>query len=160
MHERYCSRIYNLVLEITGGNTYMAEEVTQVVFLKFWEKTDNLNGAEELRNYLFTIARNTLFNYLKRETLQYIYLNYLQDAPHTDNATQDNLDALFLRTYVSALASEMPPMRRRVFEMSRNECLTNKEISERLDISVSTVEKHIAQALKYIRSELKKRYDI
>ncbi len=160
MHSLYSGRIYNFVLKISHGNTYIAEEITQIVFMKLWERFDTINDGESLKSYLFSIARNTLLNYLKHETVEYIYLNYLKDSPNEDYGTQDAIDSSFLNSYVAKLIDELPPMRQKVFRMSRLQYLTNRQISQQLGISVSTVETHLSLALKFMREELRRRYGI
>lgn len=161
MHAVYCGRIYNFVLKITHGNSYIAEEITQIVFMKLWEKIDQVSDKESLKNYLFVIARNTLLNYAKHEAIEHIYLNYLMAQSRSeDRATEESIDAAFLDGYVAGLVEEMPPMRQRVFRMSRQQCLTNSQIAQELGITVSTVETHLTLAFKYIRQQLKSRYGI
>ncbi|WP_289740595.1 RNA polymerase sigma-70 factor [Muribaculum intestinale] len=160
MHTMYCGRIYNFVLKLTHGNEYMAEEITQIVFMKLWEKFDTVSDSESLRSYMFSIARNTLLNYLKHETIEYIYYNYLRDVSHEDHTTQDAIDSAFLNQYVSTLIDELPPVRQKVFRMSRIQYLTNRQIAQTLGISISTVETHLTLALKFMRQELKRRYGI
>ena len=140
--------------------TLVAEEITQIVFMKLWEKFDTVSDSESLKGYMFSIARNTLLNYLKHETIEYIYYNYLRDVSHEDHTTQDAIDSAFLNQYVSTLIDELPPVRQKVFKMSRIQYLTNRQISQALGISVSTVETHLTLALKFMRQELKRRYGI
>ncbi len=160
LHSAYSARIYNLVLKISHGDTYLAEEITQTVFLRLWEKFDQIDDSRNIKSYMFQIARNTLLNYLKRETIEFIYLNYLKDEQAVDDSTPNNIDSQFLNQYMMQLVEELPFMRRKVFTMSRLQYLTNKQISAELGISVSTVETHLSLALKFIREELRKRYGI
>lgn len=160
IYSSYSSRIYNFVLKISRGNSYVSEEITQIVFLKLWEKFDDIDDEENLKSYLFTIARNTLVNYLKRETLEYIYLNHLKGADPACFTTSDNTDATFLNSYVINLINELPEMRQKVFRMSRMHHLSVRQIADELSISPSTVETHISLALKYLREELRRRYGI
>lgn len=160
LHSAYSARIYNLVLRISHGDTYLAEEITQTVFMRLWEKFDQIDDDRNPKSYLFQIARNTLLNYLKRETIEFIYLNYLKNEPMEDNNAQNTIDSQFLNQYMTQLVEELPYMRRKVFTMSRMRYLTNKQISNELGISVSTVETHLSLALKFMRDELRKRYGI
>lgn len=160
LHSDYSARIYNLVLRISHGDTYLAEEITQTVFLRLWEKFDQIDDNRNPKSYLFQIARNTLLNYLKRETIEFIYLNYLKNEPTEDYNAQNNIDSQFLNQYMMQLVEELPFMRRKVFTMSRLQYLTNKQIASELGISVSTVETHLSLALKFMRDELRKRYGI
>lgn len=160
LHSAYSGRIYNLVMKISHGDSYLAEEITQTVFLRLWEKFDLIDENQNPKSYLFQIARNTLLNHLKHDTIEYIYLNYLKDVPTEDYYTQNSVDSKFLNQYMMQLVEELPFMRRKVFTMSRLQYLSNKQISDELGISVSTVETHLTLALKFMREELKKRYGI
>ncbi len=160
IYAQYSGRIYNFIMKLSHGNDYIAEEITQIVFLKLWERIDSIHDKGTLKNYLISMAYTTLLNYLKHDTTEYIYLNYLKGESTLDYTTQDEIDTTFLNTYLSTLISELPPMRQRVFIMSRMECMPNKQIAQSLGISLSTVETHLSLALKFLRQELKRRYNI
>lgn len=160
VHNNYCGRIYNFVLRITHGDTYMAEEITQIVFLKLWEKFEKLSDEASLKGYLFTIARNTMMNYMKRRMIEYIYLDFIKGESDEDNTTQDIIEATFLNGYVKKLVEELPPVRRQVFKMSRFRFMTNNQIADELGMALRTVETHITLSLKYLRQELYRRYGI
>lgn len=162
VYARYCGRIYNFALRLSHGNSYVAEELTQTVFMKLWERFEQLEGAATLEAYLFQIARNTFINDLKRETLECVYRDYVMG--HHDVASHDHtdgsIDADSIRMCVASLVEQMPPVRRRVFVMSRIEGLPNKHIAMEMGIAESTVETHIALALGFIRRELRLRFGI
>lgn len=162
LYSRYSGRVYNFVMKISRGNSYLAEEITQIVFMKVWEKLDTIDQSRRTTiNYMFETARNTLLNYIKHEAVEYIYLNYLSDTTSdVDDSSQNKIDQSFLNEYVAKLMEEMPPVRRKIFTMSRVLYLSNKEIADELGISVSTVETHIGMALKFMREALKNRYGI
>lgn len=159
----YGGRIYNFALRISHGNAYMAEELTQTVFMKLWERFDTLAEVATLEAYLFQIARNTFINNLKRETLEYIYHDYLQ-SHHTEatdaDAVEDAIDAATVNRCVATLVDEMPPVRREVFRRSRIDGKANKQIAAEMGIAESTVETHLSLALKFIRHELRWRFGI
>lgn len=58
------------------------------------------------------------------------------------------------RSRINNLVDKMPPQRRTVFMMSRNQGLSNREIAESLQISVKTVERHITLALAELRENI------
>lgn len=161
LYAEHSGRIYNFVLKMSHGNAHLAQEVTQITFQRLWENLDTLRIEHSMQSYLFTIARNTLININEREALEYVYLNYiLRTSSDDDNSTEERLNQTFLLDYLNALISEMPPVRQRVFRMSRMEYKSHKEIAAELSVSVNTVETHIALALKYLRQELARRYGI
>ena len=58
------------------------------------------------------------------------------------------------RSRINNLVAKMPPQRRTVFMMSRNQGLSNREIADSLQISVKTVERHITLALAELRENI------
>lgn len=159
----YAGRIYNFVLKITHGNSYLAEEITQIVFVKFWERIEMFNEEQDmmkLKGYLFSIARNTLVNYLKHETLEHIYLTHLKETTPEEYSADDMILSSFLNDYVQTLIRELPPMRQKVFRLSRLQYLSIPEVASELGIAESTVETHLSLALKFMREELKRRYKL
>lgn len=161
LYAEHSGRIYNFVLKMSHGNATLAQDVTQITFQRLWENLDTLRIEHSMQSYLFAIARNTLININERETLEYVYLNYiLRTCNDNDNSTEENLNKTFLLGYLNTLIDEMPPVRQRVFRMSRLEYKSHKEIAEELSISVNTIETHIALALRFLRRELARRYGI
>lgn len=154
-------KVFNFVLSVTNGNTYLAEEVTQTAFQKLWEQLDASSSVENMNSYLFTTAKNILFNHSRHETVKWIFNNYLkQNLEESELTTDRAVDRNFMLQYIRALLEEMPPMRRKVFEMSKLEYLSKKEIADRLNLSVSTIETHLQLGVRFMREELRKRYGI
>ena len=60
-----------------------------------------------------------------------------------------------IQMLVNDAISSLPDKTREIFQMSRLDMLTNREIAEQLDISVKTVEFHISKALRIMRVALK-----
>lgn len=154
-------KIFNFVLSVSNGNSYLAEEVTQTAFLKLWEQLDSSASVENMTSYLFTTAKNIMFNLSRHETVKWIYQNYLKpNRKDSELTTDQTIEGNFMMQYIRTLLEEMPPMRRKVFEMSKLDYYSTKEIAEQLNLSVSTIETHIQLGLRFMREELRKRYGI
>lgn len=158
LYHSYAGKLYNYVLKLSHGNKYLAEEITQITFLKVWERHEYLGTPLLLTSYLFATARNVFFNICEHEAIEYVYFNYILNThSDSDSSTEDNIDCRSLLESLWSLVDQMPPMRRRVFLMSRQHHLTNKQIAEELGISVSTVETHIMLALRFLQEFLNSR---
>lgn len=154
-------KIFNFVLGVTNGNRYLAEEVTQTAFQKLWEQLDAQTTVEYMNSYLFTTAKNILFNHSRHETVRWIYQNYLKEnSSESELTTDQTIDKDFMLQYIRELLDEMPPMRRKVFEMSKLEYMSKKDIADKLNLSVSTIETHLQLGVRFMRDELRKRYGI
>lgn len=134
-----------------------AEDITQDIFLKFWEKPELWYGKTEIDNLLFIIARNAIFNFIKHKS---IFDNGLIDlSDETVNipisdwiSPEDELQAEEIRLLINMTIERLPEKRREVFLMHKNEGLSAAQIAEKLNISARTAEHHIYRAM----AELKK----
>lgn len=126
-----------------------AEEIVQECFLKVWEKRLLLREDVPLKGYLFTIAHHAVLNLLRhsrhRARFQ-THLAALRPAVATNAAEYSEMEALY-----QAALEKLPPKRRQIFILSRQQGLSYPEIAQQLDLSVKTVEAQIVQALKFLR---------
>ncbi|MBR1878607.1 MAG: RNA polymerase sigma-70 factor [Paludibacteraceae bacterium] len=155
MYNLYARKIYGFAIRLTGGDAYLSEEILQTTFMRLWEHWDELRDKETALTYLFSIAKNTFLNYCEHETVHHIYEEYV--LRHGDEASEESeqkQDAESLENYLKEIVECMPPVRRKVFVMSRYEHKSNREIAQALQISEKTVEVHITLALRELRNRL------
>ena len=147
-------------MRITYGNQYMTEEIVQQSFIRLWEVRSTINPHGNFISYLCTIAKNTLLNNYQRETVEYVYKEYLMNSQQDrDHSTEESVDINFLNEYVDKLAEELPESRKKIFLLSKREHYTNKEIAQMLNISESTVATQLSLAVKFMREQFLKHYD-
>ena len=151
----YNPRVYHFVYSLLCDKL-LAEDLTQTVFLKIWERREMIDPAQPFEAYLFTIARHLA--YKESERMLVASLSDLAEAASfTDEvALEDKLEADSLREYIQQLVDRLPVARREIFRLSREEHLSHKEIAERLHISEKTVETQFYRALRFLREELHK----
>ena len=146
----YHSKLYYFILSKTNS-TFIAEEVTQLTFIKLWQFRANLNDEISLSAQLFRIAKTTLIDALRKETVVAKNQQNNQIQQSLANHIDDNINRKELQNRLHNAIYKLPTARRKVFELSRVEGLTYKEIAAELSLSVKTVEHHIALALKQLR---------
>lgn len=151
----YYPRLYRYAFRYIK-NEFWAEELSMEVLARVWEKKSLITKAETFENYLFTAARNHLINHWQRKIDGLLSLETLSTelAGIEDNATSSAYDPVLskeLEAMYNNSLSGLPPQRRQVFLLHRNEHLSYKEIAQRLNISPKTVENHIGAALKQLR---------
>ena len=136
-----------------------AEDLVQEAFVRFHRAGHDL-GAADARPLLFVIARNLQLDRWKavgRETARRSPhdINDLVDGPQAiASETPDAEDGLIRRQNLAAAAAvirALPPRTRDAFLLHRFEDLTYRQIAGRLGVSVSMVEKHIAEALRQLK---------
>ena len=147
----YFSIIRRFLLRMLGDDE-QAKDIAQNIFLKVWLNRESLDESRSIKSYLYVLAKNEALNHIKRNS-RVTHLDGVTDASD-DNGPQ--LTAEFNETsrIIRQRVENMPDRRREVFRLSRMEHLSNKEISEMLNLSVRTVEKHIELALKDIRKTI------
>lgn len=155
LYDTYSRRIYGFAMRLSDGDTWLAEEVVQTTFMRLWEHWDSLDDKQAALGYLFSTAKNIFLNYCEHEMVKYVYQEYvLQHGSELSTEQENRQDAHSLETYLKQLVENMPPMRKKVFIMSRYEHKPNKEIAAALGISEKTVEVHITLALRELRERL------
>ena len=159
----YYNKLYFFSIEFVG-NSEDAREIVQDAMMRFWQRRKDLKNDSSIMNYLLTVVRNLSLNYLRQfknkkkititntDVVRELSVNYQALAsPVWDQLLTKELNNLIENT-IGSLTDKC----RKVFELSRYEEKSNVEISQILNISVKTVEGHITEALKTIRSNLLK----
>lgn len=131
-----------------------AEEITQDVFLAIWEKRAALPAIENFRGYLFITARNRIVSRL-REKLREEQNDEAAEIAETLYVPDSQLELKELNSLLRKGMDQLPPKRKRVFEMSRLEGKSHAEIAAALHISKDTVSEYITLALNFLRTYLK-----
>ena len=160
LYNMYSGKLYNFIMRISSGNQYMAEEVVQSAFIRVWEVRERVEPESSFISFLCTIAKNLLMNMYQRQTVEYVYNEYLKNTGvDSDSQTEESIDLRFLNEYIDSLAEELPAQRKKIFILSKRQNYTNKEIAEMMGISESTVATQLSLAVKFMREQLMKHYD-
>ena len=160
LYTMYSGKLYNFIMRLSSGNQYMAEEVVQATFIRIWEVREKVDIDASFISFLCTIAKNLLMNMYQRQTVEYVYNEYLlKSGVDRDSQTEDDIDLRFLNDYIDSLAEELPAQRKKIFILSKRQNYTNKEIAGMMGISESTVATQLSLAVKFMREQLMKHYD-
>ena len=160
LYNMYSGKLYNFIMRISSGNQYMAEKVVQSAFIRVWEVRERVEPESSFISFLCTIAKNLLMNMYQRQTVEYVYNEYLKNTGvDRDSQTEESIDLRFLNEYIDSLAEELPAQRKKIFILSKRQNYTNKEIAEMMGISESTVATQLSLAVKFMREQLMKHYD-
>lgn len=132
-----------------------AKDIVQEVFTLLWTRRETIDENQNLGGYLYTTMRNLVINQINRNGIHDRYLasvkNFeLSSSQVTDHLVRENQ----LRAIIEKEIAALPPKMREIFELSRKEHLSHKEIAEQLDIAEQTVSKQVSNALKILRMRL------
>ena len=129
-----------------------AEEIVQDLFFHLWEKRSTLSINISLKSYLFRSVYNNSVRLTKFTNLHDI-IDEKQNSVNEEFT--DLLEQTEIETKIYKTIDELPEQCRKIFNMSRFEELKYREIAEKLNISIKTVETQMSRALKYLTTNLK-----
>ncbi|WP_165973327.1 RNA polymerase sigma factor [Pedobacter sp. ok626] len=156
IYNLYRSKMYIYAYNLCKSSE-TAEEIVQEVFIRLWQKKAQINTELNFSAYLKKITLNHVLNHLKKvareKSLQDEIFHYIETIRNT---TEDNLlEKELLKTYDEAIEN-LPPQKKIIYQMSRNEEMSHDQIAEKLNISKNTVKNHMVEATKFIRSYVSK----
>lgn len=136
-------------------DSFRAEDIVQQVFLKLWEARSLFAGAINIRNYLYTSAKNLILNEI-RDNFSDMEKNYvvIQNTPEFEDKLQSALEEKDLFQHFYKILAELPEQKRKVCLLKIRDNLSNQEVADKLHISVPTVKSHYSQAIKLLRDKM------
>ena len=156
----YSKKIYSLSMYLTHSE-FLAEEITQDVFLKIWMKKEQLAGMEYFNAWLKTIAHNVAVNQLKRIAHEKLILERItKETQHSNNHTENTVISSEYERILKEAIAQLSPQQQRVYLLSRQEGLKYEEIAREMQISIHTVKEYMKKALHSIRVYLDARIDL
>ncbi len=152
IYKDYHAKLYQFIYNRTQSS-YLAQEIVQMTFIKLWETRAKLSEELSIDIQLFRIARTTLIDELRKETVKLKYneiVSSVHDEHYEDNQVADR-DTL---QHVYNAIETLPTIRKKVFKLSRVNGFSYKEIADMMSISPKTVENHISKAIKQLRNSV------
>jgi RNA polymerase sigma-70 factor (ECF subfamily) len=160
-------KAYNQLFDLLSGGIFrftfslvksheVAEEIVSDVFIKMWQIRDRLPEIENLKVYLYTIARNFSLNYITKH-----YKNTMVSLEELDveavielNGPVEMCISADLIQQIRRIIRQLPPQCRLIFQLVKEEGLKYKEVAAVLGISPLTVRNQLAIAIRKIGEAL------
>lgn len=161
VYDRHHEKVYGYCCRLLSSRV-VAEEITEDVFVRLWEKPDRIDPDYGISGLLLKMTKDFVWNYLKKEyrrkeqVQQYIAR---RPGPSTPAIESD----LIFQDYVAiaeAAIRKLPEKRRVVFNLRYKAGLDNREIARQLDISEATVRVHLLKATRFLKGYLKSHPEI
>lgn len=135
-------------------NKEISEEIVNDVLIGLWHKREELS-IRSLPAYLGTAVKYSVFKSIVRDKRRQDILRG-QNNSESDPATEEKLDARFLKDFLAGVVENLPEKTKLVFKYSREDQLSVAEIAGKLQLSPKSVEYHLTKALKTLREYLRK----
>ncbi len=161
LYQKYKNDIYAFSFSLVKSKSN-AEEILQDVYLNVWQNKHKINPDLSFKSFIFTCTRNACLNFLKRavneQTMKdaiFYKINTSSNSTILDHIINDEYEVLRKKAI-----KKLPPKRKVIFKMSREEGKSYEAISAELNISISTVKNQMSKALDSIRNFLQVNTDL
>ncbi|EHQ25868.1 RNA polymerase sigma-70 factor [Mucilaginibacter paludis] len=154
IYNAYAKKLFRYAVKIIKS-TEIAEDTVHDIFVKLWDNASSLQIETSLQAYLYKATYFHLMNLIKRGAVQERFVDeVMYSAAQLSHCTEEKV--LFKETlkHVQCAIDSLPPQRKLIFEMGRNEGMSHRQIARELDLADSTVNNQIVKALKTIKEHL------
>lgn len=152
IYRRYWSAMFHSAYNILKEREACLD-IVQELFIWLWEHRISLNVVS-LKPYLMVAVKFKVANYIQRGKVRMSFFDKLKQIDEPYELVEDSFEVKEMMEIINHFTNQLPDKCREIFLLSRQENLSNKEIAERLNISVKTVENQMTIALKKMRSSL------
>ena len=150
----YSARVYHFSYSYLKS-TEEAEEIVQDTFIKIWENRATIDASYSFSGFIFTVAHHLILNRIRKiRNENHCKAVLAVSSVNTQNETEEKILHAELERVQQAALTELPPKRKIIYQMIREEGMTYKQVAEQLNISVKTVESQMTEAIKHFRAKL------
>lgn len=132
-----------------------AKDIVQNSFIILWEKRKKLSDDSSIKNYLFTVAHNLFINQHRKNQFKNKVFIELKSKALSNRINEEEITTLERIKKLLVLIDSLPPRCKEILLLNKREGLKYKEIANRLNISVKTVESQMRIAYQKIREGFK-----
>lgn len=159
IYDRFYDRVFYLAIQFLKSPE-SAEEIVQDVFLKLWEKRQEIDETRPVEAWLYTVTRNRVINQFRKVAREQACLKVKEVLPETtdfDKTADKKILDREVENLLDQALRQLPEKQREVYRLARLEGYSRNEIADHLHISALTVKTHMARALISVRSYLEQK---
>jgi RNA polymerase sigma-19 factor, ECF subfamily len=151
IYELYKDKVFAFAFTLTKSKD-TAEEAVQEVFFKLWERREQINTELSFTAYVKKIAYHCIIDFFRKVKRDRTIRQKLQDNmlalqhTHEDELIGKELTKLYLQA-----VDQLPPQRKRIYTLSREQHFSYEEIAGEMGLSKYTVRNQMAEAIQSIR---------
>ncbi|MEM9833805.1 MAG: RNA polymerase sigma-70 factor [Bacteroidota bacterium] len=155
LYDHYWEKVYAVCYHHTG-NADLSQDMTQDIFTSVWERRNSLRVEKSIEHYLVRSAKMKVFEYFRNQTIREKHTEAIaQIQPTTVADTDGKVVHALLSQEINVWVNRLSERCRRVFLLSREQGLSNKQIAQKLDVSERAVQQHISHAVDKLKQNLK-----
>lgn len=161
LYDHYVDGLFNFIKKYIS-NEEVIEDIIHDSFYNLWKYRHNIKQNRSIHGYLYRIVRNEVYKAIRKHVQQKGMLNLYAEKKRgvvEESAHQWVVEGELDEIYGLAI-DKLPPQRKRIFRMCREQGLSHKEIAQHLNISPNTVKEHMSLAMRTIKEYLAKDHDL
>ncbi len=152
LYERNRVQIY-LFIKKYLKSSQLSDDICQNVFLKIWERKEDLHAINSFNAYAFTIAKRQCLDFLKHAAVEQTAMNLiLQSYPVEKNVVEEDQQHHEYIRFINDTLLRLPVQSQVVFKLCRQQYKSYDEAAEILGISRHAIKKHMVRSMKVLRS--------
>lgn len=157
LYSHYAPLLYKAVYPLTNRCKEDTEEIIQDLFVKVWDRRDNLLTIQSFRPFIFRLARNRVIDWYRKNASKRDYCTFYSEN-YADEAISVTDDLLFEEYYALAMEAiaKLPSRQKQIFNLRHTGDLSLNEIAGELRISIHAVKKQLYQATRFVKEYLHK----
>ena len=159
-YQQYVNLLHSFVIRYVKSHE-LADDLVQEIFIKIWENRITLPHLVSLKSYLFIVARNHTFTFLKKASAeQSLKDKILAEATAYSNPTDDLMLSAEYHAHMQRILSTLPSQTQKIFRLCREEEKSYQEVSALLGISKDAVKKHMVRSMKSLKPTIQNGFDL
>jgi len=160
IYERYHRQLFFMAMKYLKSKN-LSEDAVQDVFVKLWQKRDQLDPYKSVKGFLFISLKNHVLNMIRNRKSKILSEIELEETNHPfQNSTIDEVVYAEYEDIIQRGLAELTERKRKVFELKTFNGFSNSEVADLLLITINTVKVHYYHSSQFIRSYLKKHADV
>lgn len=141
-----CSKLYSLE---------DARDLIHDLFVKLWENRKQLIVSSNLKTYLYLLVRHRIIDKIRKNITREEYADGLKSLRYAyHNSIEQKIYLKELEDTIEKSLNELSPRIKEIYQMSRVEELSIKEIADKLGLAEQTVKNQLSTALKHLQKVL------
>lgn len=162
LYDSYFQKSYLFVMSYVH-NKQAAEDIASDSIIKLFESVKD-KKVENIKAFLLTILKNSSLDYLRKQAIRdrthdIVLNNQTRELDFRISTLEECDPSLLFSKEIQEIIDEslatVSPQSKRIFELSRYEHMSNKDIAAKMNLSVKSIEYHITKVLSLLRTNLK-----
>jgi RNA polymerase sigma-70 factor (family 1) len=153
---QYEQRLYTLALRLTKSEE-VAKDIIQEVLMKLWEQRNIIHSIKNKEAWLYKLTENKVIDFLRKASADDRLKKKIWDnLQQILNDTEQHLEAKEYNQVIQKAIEQLPPQRRLIYQLNKEEGMDYQQIATELQLSKHTVKNQLFSAVQSLRRFISK----